>query len=463
MNLFSQNRLVPPSSRGGLERGATDFAKTISLLATVMCVVSLMSSLFLVPFATATAAEPTPELYNVQPLTGPAFSGKLGAASADGTSQFTVAGQTEPRTLKLPNLVRWGEWRRVLPGPQVHLHDGGFIGAEVLAVTDTHLTADSINGLGEFKLPRAAIRAIVLQPLRWKEEKPKLAKDETPAKSTPETVLSSTLVLANGDRRAGNLAGWQPGIVLWQTGEQTLRVPLSSVVAVEFSKRTVSLDASAVSLGALAESNPNARDNKKFWLGFSDGSRILASSFLRDKQSWRIKLTAGGQLTAELDSLTTLQPLNSSRVDYLSDLPAAGYKSIPWLTTTWDYTRDRNVTGGELRVAGSLALKGLGMHSASRLTYDLDKKYSRFAARVGIDDSTAGRGHAIARIYGDRGDGKWELLAETPALRGGMPAVPLEAELAGLQRLALVVDFAGDGDAGDHLDWLDARLIRKAE
>ncbi len=411
-----------------------------------MKIVSLLIAALLLAVA-AIAANPAGQLDQVIPFTGPAFSGKLSGASADGVLQFTLPGQAEPRSLKKSDLVRWGEWRKVQLGAQVLLHDGSFLVADVLSVTDTHLTADSINGLGENKLPSAAVRAIVLQPLRWKVEKP------TPAKEG--STAESTLVLANGDRRAGNLAGWQSGTVLWQAGEQTLRIPLSSVVAVEFQK--------PVSLDAPAESIPKTRDDKKYWIGFSDGSRVLATQFQSDKLSWKIKLAAGGQIDAELDSLVALQPLNSGRADYLSDLPAAGYKSIPWLTTAWDYTRDRNVTGGELRVGGSLALKGLGMHSASRLTYDLDKKYTRFAARVGIDDSTGGRGHALARVYGDRGDGKWELLTETPALRGGAPAVLLAADLTGMQRLALVVDFAGDGDAGDHLDWLDARVIRKAE
>lgn len=396
------------------------------------------------------AVEPKATRDQAQPAAGSAFSGKLSDARADGTLQFTPPGQTEPRALKLADLVRWGDWRQVQPGAQVVLHDGSFLVADVLKVTDQQITADSINGLGEITLPRAAIRAIVLQPLRWKPLKPRPTKDDT-----AEIASGNTLVLANGDRRAGHLAGWQAGTVLWQTGESSLRVPGSSVVAIEFPTATTSLDAPA-------ESNPQTSDKRKLWLGFTDGSRVLAHSFVHDKTQWRIKLAAGGELLAELEVLAAVQPLDGRAV-YLSDLPAAGYKSIPWLTTTWDYTRDRNVTGGELRVAGSLALKGLGMHSASRLTYNLDKKYERFAAHVGIDDSTEGRGHALARVYGDRGDGQWELLAETPALRGGGAAVPVDVNVTALQRLALVVDFAGDGDAGDHVDWLDARVIRTAE
>lgn len=407
---------------------------------------------------TAGAAEPAANLSLVQPAVGPAFSGKLTAANADGVLQFTVPGQAEPRSLRKKDLVRWGEWRAVQAGAQVLLHDGSFLIADVLKVTPEHLTVDSINGLGEIKLPRAALRAIVLQPARWKPEASPRADQQLPSETTEppaDTQPVAELILANGDRRAGSLAGWESDSLKWQSGEQTLRVPLGSVVAIQFSKAPVSLDAPA-------ESTPPKSVKAQCWLGFTDGSRVLATQLERNKAGWQISLSAGGQITAELDSLVALQIING-RADYLSELKPAGYKSIPWLTTTWDYQRDRNVTGGELRVAGSLALRGLGMHSASRLTYDLEKKYERFAARVGIDDSTEGCGHAAAKVYGDRGDGKWELLYESLALAGGATAVAIDLDVHDVQRLALVVDFAGDGDAGDHVDWLDARVIRKAE
>jgi hypothetical protein len=449
-SLAGENPLPNPPGKGeGAKRDFLEYqpllAKTTSLLLRLVSCLIVTSLLVI----SAPAAEPAAKFDQVQPATGPVFSGKLTSANAAGVLQFTLEGQTEPRSLKVQDLVRWGEWRKVQPGAQVLLHDRSFILADVLQVTPELLTVDSINGLGEIKLPRAAVRAIVLQPARWKAQPPA----KTAAADTPPPSETAELLLANGDRRGGSLVGWDTDVVRWQTGEQTLRVPLGSVVAVEFRKPG----------GDLTEERSPAKNvQPQYWIGFSDGSRVLANSFAKDKTGWQIKLAAGGELTAETDALATLQTIHGRAV-YLSDLTPAGYKSIPWLTTTWDYQRDRNVTGGELRVAGSLALKGLGMHSASRLTYDLDKKYERFTARVGIDDSTEGRGHATAKVYGDQGDGKWELLHETSALDGGTSAAAIDVDVRHLQRLALVVDFAGDGDAGDHVDWLDARLIRQPD
>ena len=46
-------------------------------------------------------------------------------------------------------------------------------------------------------------------------------------------------------------------------------------------------------------------------------------------------------------------------------------------------------------------------------------------------------------------------------MRGGMPAREVKVDVAGRSTLALVVTDGGDGDASDHTDWADARLVRR--
>ena len=98
------------------------------------------------------------------------------------------------------------------------------------------------------------------------------------------------------------------------------------------------------------------------------------------------------------------------------------------------------MTGGQLRCGGRLYLKGLGVHSAARLSYKLDRPWSRFQAEVGIDDSTAGRGSVGFRIFVD---GK--LKYASPAVRGGMPPQAVSVDLAGAKQLDLVVDYGEGG------------------
>ena len=99
------------------------------------------------------------------------------------------------------------------------------------------------------------------------------------------------------------------------------------------------------------------------------------------------------------------------------------------------------------------------MHSAARLTYDLDpsrglspivaggtaevvaeqkgtvpfaaRRFRAFAADVAIDDQTAGRGSALFRVYTDDGSGNWQLKYESPIVRGGAAPLPVSVDLAG--------------------------------
>ncbi len=144
---------------------------------------------------------------------------------------------------------------------------------------------------------------------------------------------------------------------------------------------------------------------------------------------------------------------------YLSDLEPVGYKHIPFLQLAWPYQADHNVSGDLLRAGGKLFLKGLGMHSASRLTYDLDRPASRLEAALAIDDAAGGRGSVVFRVFVDTGDGHWEPKYTSPIIRGGDPPLPITVDVAHAKRISLLVEFADRGDQLDYADWLDARLI----
>ena len=98
------------------------------------------------------------------------------------------------------------------------------------------------------------------------------------------------------------------------------------------------------------------------------------------------------------------------------------------------------------------------MHATSRVTYALDGAYQAFQAEVAIDDAVdEGLGSVRFRVYLD-GAAKFV----SPIVRGGQPPLAVAVDLTDAKRLDLVVDFADWADVGDHADWLDARLIRRA-
>ena len=194
-------------------------------------------------------------------------------------------------------------------------------------------------------------------------------------------------------------------------------------------------------------------------MGFSDGSRIIATRLVLAAAQAELQTTGIGEASVRADRVVALQPLGGRAV-YLSDLKPASYKHIPFLQLAWPFHADANVDGGRLRSAGKLYLKGIGVHSASRLTYDLDQAYRALQAELAVDDQTARHGSVEFRVFVDTGNGQWQSRYASPIVRGGQAPTPMSVDLAGVKRISLLVEFADHGDELDYADWLDARLIK---
>jgi hypothetical protein len=142
------------------------------------------------------------------------------------------------------------------------------------------------------------------------------------------------------------------------------------------------------------------------------------------------------------------------RIIHLSDLEPSLVQHTPFFDTSWDYQRDRNFTGGPLRVAGATFSKGLALHSRTVLEYDLKGEYRRFETSVGIDDGAGLLGDAVVRISAD-GKPLWE-----GRVVAGEAARPLVLPIAKAQALVLEVDFGDQLDLGDHVVFGDAKIIK---
>jgi hypothetical protein len=154
-----------------------------------------------------------------------------------------------------------------------------------------------------------------------------------------------------------------------------------------------------------------------------------------------------------------LQPFRS-HITYLSDMTNLGYKHVPYLDQEWPYRLDRTLSSGRLRHGGRLWLKGVAMHSSSRLAIETSGIYEEFQAEVGIDESAGRQGSVVFRVYVQDSSGGWRKAYESGVVRGGDARVPVRVNVAGAPRLALIVDFADRGDQWDHALWLNARLVK---
>jgi hypothetical protein len=187
---------------------------------------------------------------------------------------------------------------------------------------------------------------------------------------------------------------------------------------------------------------------------------VYAYEVVAGEKELKLKVGEGMTLAGgNVRDVVFLQSL-SEPVVYLSDLEAAEYRHVPYLDLEWPLARDRNVLGGPLVVGGKRYLKGLGMHSAGRVSYRLDGKYQRFESAVAIDDAADGRGSVTFGVYVLR-DGKLSEAYKSGIVRGGDAPQRVSVDVTGAQGITLVVDYAERGDEMDRADWLDARLVTK--
>jgi hypothetical protein len=110
--------------------------------------------------------------------------------------------------------------------------------------------------------------------------------------------------------------------------------------------------------------------------------------------------------------------------------------------------------GGPIRVGTDAFEHGIGAHAPSRIVLNLGGRCSLFLADVGLDEEVGDRGSVVFEVWGDG-----ERLATSGLVRGPQAAVPIVADLTGVEVMTLRVGPGGDGPAFDHADWGDARLM----
>ncbi len=141
---------------------------------------------------------------------------------------------------------------------------------------------------------------------------------------------------------------------------------------------------------------------------------------------------------------------------YLSELKPSRYEYFPYLDERWEWSRDADVTGLDLRLGGSTYDRGVGLHSHGRLSYAVPKDCRRFDALVGLDDRTGREGSVRVRVLAD---GKPLDLGGDRELTAGAPLF-VGVDVAGAKELTLEVDFGEGGPVQDHVDWVDARFVK---
>jgi hypothetical protein len=260
------------------------------------------------------------------------------------------------------------------------------------------------------------------------------------------TRARDTVLLRNGDRISGVLNKLDDKGLEVEVDKKPVRAKIDQVAAIGFSTE-------------LAEKRPFKGVFARLVLTETEkspgGRFTLVSALCEDGRTLRGKTNFGAIIRVPLARVAALD-LSGGRIDYLSDLKPTKYEYKPCLDETWPWAADGNAAGRDLRLAGSVYGKGLGVHAASSLTFALAGKYERFEALVGLDDLDGRKGTARIRVLADGKPldlGGKELTFATGPLALNLP-------VKGVKELTLETGWGRRKNVQGVVNWVDARLIK---
>jgi hypothetical protein len=319
-------------------------------------------------------------------------------------------------------------------GPHVRLMNGDVLAGEAAALANDRLRLRFARR--ELALPLTALAALWL-------DQPDREQAERIQRLLAEPRNRDTVWLKNGDALDGTVLRLDSDFLTIDVGGKAVKVERGKLAVLGFNSELARLYQPKQAFGRLT---------------LADGSRISLVSAQADRQTLAGKAVFGDRIELPLDQAVALD-LHHGRAVYLSDLKPKAYEEQPYFAgSRWPYRLDRSVAGNDLNLGGDSYDKGIGMHSASRLTYALDGGYRRFEAVVGLDEATGKQGRAKVLVLVD---GKARDLGWNGDLTGGAAARQITLDVTGAKELTLVVEFGADGlDVQDHVNWANARLVR---
>lgn len=313
------------------------------------------------------------------------------------------------------------------------LADGGELRGRLLP------SEDGRGVLADVGLPRpVAFPLSSLAAIRISNTRNEAAERELETRLAHRDATRDFLIALGADGATavpGALESLTPTEWTFKLGGQVRRGPLARTFAIVFAS------------GSGQRSDATAR------VVLRSGARFAATLRSADESGLRLRTSFDADVSLPWSEIERVD-LQSSRVEFLSNLKPSAVESRGFLGDDWPWSADRGLMGGPLKIGERTFAKGLAVHSQSRLIYELPESFAQFQATIGVDDP-ARQGNVVFRVLGDG-----QPLFESGAVKAGEAPREIAVELKGARRLSLEVDF-GDGlDLGDRAVWGNARLIR---
>ena len=324
-----------------------------------------------------------------------------------------------------------------------------------------------------------------------------LANDRPPIPPSPADA-SWQLLLKNGDLIQGEPVALHEQLLQFKTSElETIDVPLKLIAALQAKaaknlpalpkaaerdsvrfKSGDTLDGLFVSLADaqikmqsdLGESTIPLENVDRLSLGgtllprilpplsvritFSSGSVLTTKNFTWTIAQITLKDYADQDRKCSPEQIASIQVLGG-RVVWLTELDPSKEETSSFLGTQFPVQINRNVLGGPLKIARTSFDRGLGVHTASRLTYDLDGSFNTFSLRAGLDDSALPHGQANLAILLDA-----KTLWSITAMKAGQLSEPLLLPLTDGHKLELLATSPEKLDVLGRVNWVNPALIR---
>lgn len=250
---------------------------------------------------------------------------------------------------------------------------------------------------------------------------------------------TDVVYLANGDEIAGVVESFGAASVGFNCKVGKIDVQASSLLGVTFSGTLKKY---------VAPAGTHAR------LELTDGS-IIIGTVKSAGDKLRVTTSLGPKLDVPKRTVVRIRFLNTKLVN-LADLEPVLVRETPYFDRVWPWQRNRSVWGRPMTIAKWKYEGGIGMHARCQLDYAIDGKYRIFLTDVGIDEEVGDAGSCVVAVYGD---GK--VLMAPVQITGKMGPKKLRIDVSKVKRLTLLADFGSGNDAGDHVNWGNARLVRK--
>lgn len=382
--------------------------------------------------------------------------------------EFSVAKSTGNQTIATQQVVRWGSWRGIIGSQAVWMSDGSWLSGQVQLSNRNQLRLQS-KWLNLPELPFRSIRAVVYTPVAsladWiamEQMLKSLSGENDVVWLRDRKQLTGVIELDSLTEDAKELS--------IKVADQKVSVPLEEIAALAFSP----------SLFSEVNAEPALQ------IGIDDGSLLRAVEFsIADGKANFVlpslaKVASLDDTSEFVRAVTLVQNSPIAKLQRMDQLKPASYRHISDSTLEFSLGVNEDVYGkplvqGSQRHAG-IVFHGLALHGASQVAYRWDRSPAKLLAELHMADSESNLGNARCKVMLVR-NGKletvWEATLSNKATSDSIAStrtssdrnqgntglgIPVEIDIADAQLVVLVVEKGEQGQLGDHVLWLDARI-----